>query len=313
MKLFYFLIIVLIIYFIATRINVVHITTLPETQQKELNKKSKFKSRLSDIYIEQDQSGETVPKEVEPSNTTSYFVGKNTPQIEHFTASEEKLLDNESVYSGSQFNSRNYKRDYYDLTPTDVCSKLALPNMNDLFILLRSEYIDTTYAQNKYKFNSINLPVTNRYPNKNTIILDKKYTSAIKADIMSWNDLFPKYYDLNEKLIIVKDIKLIFIMETEFEFVIQAIVKLSYRHKPMFFKVQYHGSVNKTDDILNGQSDTQYELKLIELTPVAESEFTSQPNPNNQAEQSTFVSMDQQLKYVDKINKMHKEETNIYG
>lgn len=305
MKVFYFLIIILIIYFITTHINVVHIETLSPVEQKELNKKSKYKSRLTDTYVKADLQEEIPNKQINQENTT----------IENFTTNttaQSRLFENERIYSGSQYNSRNYKKDYYDLTPDNVRPKLELPNMNDLFILIRSEYIDNTYTTDKYKFNSSNLPVTNRYPNKNTVILDKKYTSAIKMDIMSWNDLFSMYYDLDKKLISVKDIKLIFIMETEYEFIIQAIVKLSYRNKAMYFQVKYYGIINKTDDILNGLPDTDYELKLIELKPVAGSEFSSQPNPMNQDASGPFMSMDSQMDYVNKINKMHREETNMY-
>jgi len=292
MKLLYFLLIVLIIYFITTQINVVHINTLPQNQQNELRNRSEFRSHLLDNYIKCDSPIDQLDR---PN------------PVEHFEFKENEFLKNTELYSARQYNSRNYKHDYFDMNGRPI----ELPNANDLFILLRSEYIDSTYANNKYKFNITGLPVTSRYPNKNTIKPDKKYVSVIKRDIMSWNNLFPKYYHTDKRLITIQDIKPIFIMETEFEFVVQAIVKLSYRNKSMHFRVEYYGQINRTDDILNGPSDT-YTIRLVGLKPISKSDFDIQPDPNNQEERGPFISMDSQLKYVDKINQMHKAETNIY-
>lgn len=284
MKIFYFLLVILAIYFIMTRIDVVHINTLPHTQQSELQNRSKFRSHLLDNYVKSDS---------------------NANQIEHFAFKENEYLKNTELYSAKQFNSPDYKHDYFDLYTTPM----TLPTANDLFILLRSEYIDSTYANNKYKFNITNLPTTNRYPNMDTTAEDKKYIKQIKHDIMSWNNLFPKYYHTNKRLIIIKSIKLIFIKETEFEFVVQAIVKLSYRNRLMHFQVEYYGQINRTDDILNGVGNTTT-IKLVGLIPMSRSDFDIQPDSMYQEARSPFISMDEQLKYVNKINQMHLDEMN---
>jgi hypothetical protein len=293
MKLIYFLLVVLAIYFIATSINLVHINSLGPKQQKELKEKSKFKSYMAN-YVKCDSN-------------ESNKLQENFEPKENFAFKENEYLKNSELYSAKQYNSPNYKHDYFDLLGRPI----ILPGANDLFILIRSEFIDSTYHNNKYKFNLMGLPVTNRYPNKNTLTLDKKYVKKVKQEINQWNNIFPRYYNTSEKLIHIQDIKPIFIMETDFEFVIQTLVKLLYRGKTMHFYVEYYGQINKTDDILNGAMDT-YDLQLIGFKPISKKEYESQPFPADQEEMSAFMPIEKQRELANKVKQMHINETGIW-
>ncbi len=289
MKPIYFLFIVIAIYYIITKINVVHVNTLPFKQKKELRKRSKFRSMIVDNHVRCDNENESTKPAEEP-----------------VTFKENELLKYTDIYSASGKNTRDYKHDYFDF----LSEPIELPGANDLYILLRSEYIDTEYIRNKYRFNITNQPVTSRYPNKYTISQDKKYLSKIKKDIRSWNNIFRKYYHTDKKLIDILDIKLIFITETDFEFVIQGMIKLSYKNKTMHFRINYYGQINKTDDFLNGGTNT-YMLQLYNLQPISKSEFDSKIDAVNLEERTPFMSMEDQMTYVDKINKTHQNKTDM--
>jgi hypothetical protein len=289
MKLIYFLLIVLAIYLLATSINVVHINSMPAEHQAELKEKSKIRSYLKNDNVEC-KSSTTAP-----------------PLQENFDFKENEYLKNSELYSAKEYNSPNYKHDYFDLESRPI----ILPTANDLFILIRSEFIDSTYHNNKYKFNITGLPVTNRYPNKNTLKQDKKYVKKVTQQIDLWNNIFPRYYNTSDRLIQIKEIKPIFIMETDFEFVIQTLVRLLYRGKTMHFYVEYYGQINRTDDILNGVGDT-YDLQLIGFKPVSKSEFDAQPFPTDREEPSAFMPIAKQQEYAEKVNQMHRRETGLY-
>ena len=288
MKLLYFLIIVLIIYYIGTKINVVHIDTLPTEQQSELENRSKIRSMIMDNHIKEKLNKKVLKKT-------------------DFTFKENELLKYKDMYSATGAHTRDYKHDYFDLLSEP---HMKLPKARDIYILLRSEFIDTEYIRDQYKFNVTGQPSVSRYPSRNTITQDKKYIKQIKRDMASWNNLFPKYYDTNKKLIQIAEIKLIFITETDFEFVIQGMVKLIYQGKSMHFRFEYYGRIDRTDDFINGGTDT-YMLQLSSLRPLTKSEFDSKIDGKYLDEKAPFASISSQMKYVDKVNQQHQEEMGL--
>jgi hypothetical protein len=287
-KLLCFMAFVTIVYIISTMINVVHINSLPKEQREELNLRSQFRSDYLNNNLK-----------IKDDNTKNS--GKNSGNNE-FNFEENVHIKNTDLYSSSQLDSRDYKIDYFDL---DGPQPMSLPNANDLFILIRSEYIDTTYSNDKYKFNLANLPMTPRVPSPATAKIDRIYTNLIKNDILLWNNLFPRYYHTDKQMIYVKDIIMTYISETESEFVIKADIKLLYRNRTMHFRVEYHGEMSRALDFINGEKDT-YTLKLLSIRPMTKDEYTSDFN-TEQKEIKHFPTMKEQLMYVDKINKQHKE------
>lgn len=284
MKFIYFLIIVVIIYFIATQIKLVHIDSIPEEKKIELKTKSKMRSMIMENHVKDKKK-----KTKETFNSDSATFGTN------------KLIGLTNKYSADQYNSRDYKDNYWDLTQY----KPQLPNANNLFYLIRSEYRDE-----QFKFNISNQPVTTRYPSKDSEMEDKKYLKHIKRNILQWNELFQKYYNIRKNLIKINSIKMLFVMETLNEFYIKVQVSLSYLKKTMHFELTYYGQIYRNDDFLRGASDT-YVLQLIDIKPITKSEYDIQPEIMTQ-NQGPFMSLEQQVAYAEKVNKMHREEAASY-
>ena len=305
-NLLYFLIVVVAIYFVTTMINVVHVSTLPPTQQAELAARSKFRSDYLNNFLRVEESNP--PKENfasinNPSGTLADQSDRRAfAQSDGFTFEQNVHIKNTDLYSSAQIDSRDYKIDYFDL---DGKQPMDLPTANDLFILIRSEYIDTTYANDKYKFNLMNLPTRPHVPNATTSRTDKKYIDLVRRDILLWNNLFPRYYHTNRQLIKIKEIKPTFINETDAEFVLKADIKLGYQSRSMHFRVEYYGQRNKALDFLNGETDT-YVLKLLSIRPMTKTEFDADPDPSNLDPTAPFVTMQAQMIYVDKVNKLHQ-------
>jgi len=255
MKLILFLIIVAIIYFIASQIKMVHIGTLPKEERAELNNRSKIKSALQ-----------------------SYI----------------RCNDNHTEKFANLGKKPTYRKEKIETVPEP-----NFPNATKLIKTIKSEFLN-----NQYKFNLARQPVTTRYPNKNTKRIDNKYIKHIKKNINAWNNIFTDdYYNI----IKVKDIRLICIIETTNEFIIKANVQLLYLGKTLHIELSYYGQIEKSDDFLNGQTDV-YQLQLLNIKPITKSEFEV-PVITAKSNHNSFMTMDEQMKYVDKINRLHQNET----
>lgn len=285
MKLIYFIIVILIIYFIATQIQCMHLNSMPIDKQIEINKKHQIKSIVSPTGV------------IDYSIKRPIHIGTKTIPI----FEDNQFIGHTDKYLSEQFQSTNYKQNYWDLTE----DKIELPNASNLFVLIRSEYVDEKYA-----FNIPNQPVTTRYPNRNTLHADSKYLQHIKKDINSWNELFYKYYQTYQNILQVKSITPIFVMETLNEFVITVNVSLIYLGKTIHFQLTYYGQIDKNDDFFNGATNKYY-LQLVNIKPITKSEYRLQPNPMNNDTDCPFMSMKEQLQYVDRINKLHRDENEI--
>ena len=268
MKLLLFLVIIIIIYFVMTKINVIHVDSLPPKQRDELNHKNKIKNMLLTNYIMFDDEQQ------------NYEPKKNKFQ-ENFS----QMIDKSKINLRKKFNQQN--QNY--LMPLELLNKI------------KSEYLDR-----RHQFNFANLPVTTRYPNKNTFDQDKKYLKHITNNINEWNYIFGS----NKKMIVLKDIKPIFIMETSDEFWIKANVQLLYQKKTLHLQLTYFGQIEKSDDFLNGGNDV-YILQLVAMKPISKTEFDQTIKSANE-NTGEFMTMDEQLAYVDKINKIHNNEDSYY-
>ena len=257
--------------------------------KSELKNRSKFKSMLLHSHIKCDQ------------NKIILDDNKNVSDDNKITFRDNKTIGYTDKYSSEEFQSTDYKHNFYDFSGGNI----ELPNASNLLILIKSEYVD-----DQYRFNVSNQPVTTRYPNSNTCVIDGKYIKHIKRSIQSWNELFYKYYQTNEQLLVVKDIKLFFVLETLNEFIIKANVSLLYLGKTLHLQVSYYGEIERTDDFLNGQTD-KYVLQVTEVRPITKTEFGEKIIPaTSQSDTWPFMSMYDQMKYVDRINKLHQSEYN---
>ena len=276
MKLAYFIIIVIIIYAVASQIKVVHVESLPAIHKQEVDKRSKIRSMLVNNNI----------KEENPSSKK---------------LTEDKLEGLLDKYSSEQFQSTDYKRNRQDLTG----GLPVLPNSSNLLYLIRSEYVDE-----QYKFNMANLPVTTRNNSGKPNATDRKYLKFIGRDIDGWNELFYKYFQSTGKYLHTRDIKILFIRETEDEFFLTVNVFMLYLKRTIHFQLTYYGQKLRSDDIIN-EPDDEYNLQLVDIKPIPKSDFDVTYEPRDVAESShPFMSMADQMTYVDRIRRMHQNESD---
>jgi len=187
------------------------------------------------------------------------------------------------------------KKEEFKTLPTKNNPFSNLPYPLDLISLIKEEY-----GTDQYKFNNVNLPVSFKYNDDDPI-----YISHILQDMRSWNRLFPKYYDTNRQLLAVNAIHITSIQQTEAEFIIHATASLTYLSRTMHVKVIYYGEIIRTDNILSNDTDT-YILHLIDIKAIRKNDFGTkiyEPDP--------FLTMKDQLSYVERINYMHKNENNM--
>ena len=192
-----------------------------------------------------------------------------------------------------KIKKQDFDNEWMTINRSDV------PSMGKTGIYLLNKIKDT-YLDSQYYFNDATLPVTSRSPNKNTARIDKKYLHHIKQNINNWNESFDQY----GQAFVVKDIKPIFIQETENEFVIQSNVMIYYKYHMIYLDLTFYGQIERSDDFLNGGSDI-YIIQLVSAKLVSESKYHSAVK-----KYQPFLSMEENMKYVDRINKMHADEAN---
>lgn len=160
--------------------------------------------------------------------------------------------------------------------------------------------IKNNYLDDQYYFNKVNLPHTIRYPDKSTIHIDTLYLKNVKRDIVKWNNILNK----SEQLAI-DSIKLLEIVETEAEYLLKVLALIKYGKYRMYLKLKYYGKIDKADDFFDGRK-TKYSIKLVDIKSISEETFDNLWY--HYSKKSHFMSLDQQLEYVKKIDKMHEEE-----
>jgi hypothetical protein len=258
---------------LAKNIKVVHSSELPSVEKKEVQNRQKIRSLLTTNHV----------KSIEPTQATI----DQPIQIENFSLLDDKpndfLFDSGPVYQSN------------------------FPNARKLLSMIKSEFLEERYI-----FNIANLPVTTRYSNHNSKRLDNKYEKYIKNSISEWNELFNNS-DMSNNILSIKKIKLLFIKETENEFVVIGNVQLLYQNKTLHLQITYYGKINKNDDFINDGIDT-CSLQLVNIKPISKTEFDNSTHSLNkrnsilESHSGPFISMEEQMAYVNRINKMHQNE-----
>ena len=151
---------------------------------------------------------------------------------------------------------------------------------------IKKEYLNPTY-----NFNLASLPVTSRSANND--YHDRKYIRFVRSEVEKWNEMF------TYKRIIVNDIVPLYIAETEDEFLIKANVSISYDKKNIWLQLTYYGKIEQSDTF---DKDNVYILQLTELKKASD-------NPWQGSVKSPFMTMPEQMKYVNKVKQMHNNES----
>ncbi len=155
---------------------------------------------------------------------------------------------------------------------------------------IKKYFLDT-----EYQFNISALPVRSHQWSSNNIN-DRIYLKHIQNNIREWNRLLKYKFKL-------LDINPIFVKETDDEFFVQTNVKLWYNEKTAHLSLKYYGQIDRNDDFINDGTNT-YLIQLVYLQPIKLSDYSKT------VDVQPFMSMDSQLEYVDRINKMHKNENS---
>lgn len=151
-----------------------------------------------------------------------------------------------------------------------------------------------------YLFNLSNNPSTIRYLTSQFSPLDNKYLKYINKNIMQWNNIYNN--DIN--VLFIDNIQPISVVETDNEFMIKVTAKLLYLDKPFYVKLVYYGLINKMDDFFAKQ-DCIYHLQLVAIDEISKQSYHKSKEPVTI--ESTFVTMEEQMKYVHEINKIHEQ------
>lgn len=298
MKIMVFLIIIAIIYFIALQIKVVHIDTLPDKHRDKLKSRSKIRRMLLVNKLVPCKYDSQSQENIQQENIQQ----ENFQQIGGYTDRYELPVRVKLDVDNEDTQKLCYKKDSQQ---TDRLWIKSLPDATNLIELIKNEFMDLGY-----RFNVANLPVTTRQSNTSTLKLDKKYLKHVRNNIESWNDIFDSYCKGDKKIITIKGIRPIFVMETDHEFIIKVLVKIFYQDRSMHLELTYYGEMDRKDDFDNWGCDS-YIIQLVTIRPIVKTEYDQIVGDRNVQESEhsgPFMSMKDQMAYVDHVNKMHREE-----
>lgn len=178
---------------------------------------------------------------------------------------------------------------------------ITYPSGQNLLAMINEDFVDGTYH-----FNLVNQPVTTR--SFDSINNGEHYINHIKSSINEWNHVLTRDQikqcrrDYRTACIVPMQIKPIFIKETIKEFVITVNTKIRYLTKYMYLQLVYYGLISKSDDFMSNARDT-WTLQLIDLKVISPIDYNSSVEKIH-----PFMTMDDQLSYVEKVNKMHQNE-----
>lgn len=197
------------------------------------------------------------------------------------------------IYVVSTWNSQppneNNIVSTYEKFKTIITKKPKNPNIDNLIQSISNNYLDTNY-----KFNSISLPVTNSYASK----MDNYYKYHLSNCIDNWN------LDLNLNNLKLNDCKIIFVKETDNEFLVTFNAKLRYKNFTFYTQLKFYGVKERVEDF--DDKEQECVLQLISIKRINDSDYNHVVKKLD-----PFISMDSQMAYVKKINEMHQLE-NIY-
>ena len=247
--------IIIVLYFVFTRINVVHI--------------DKLKDHVDN-----------------PEHLEQYIQTKNQqPVVPKIKLGSEKITSEINLSEG-----------FDNVSESESCE----PDAAELI-----EYIEEEHLERDYCFNLDNNPVSTKYPSNLSKIEIKRYKKLIGNDISTWLD--DSYFSgLN-----IKSIDILFVKEADVEYYVRANVKLEYLAKMLCLEIAYYMKKDILDDFLSGGNNHGYELQLIDIKPISLANYQSKISFACK-KKGPFMSLEDQMKQVEEINKMHENEAQYY-
>lgn len=187
----------------------------------------------------------------------------------------------------------NHVKGVPDKCPKEVSHMINERKKKQRNILELINFIKNKYINTDKTFNLQNLPVSH---NKN----NRKYSSLIDKNFSKLINDIKRIFGTD--ISIIKN-KILFSKETDNEFIIYSINKIRYYDKKYSLLTKYYGKI-ESDMTTNFLPERHYSNKL-ELIDI---DLNLNNKKNNIQMDTPFMSMNEQMEYVKKINEQHMAE-----
>lgn len=228
----------------------------------------------------------------------------------------QKPKENKNIYE--KFNESNKISDNVQIKIKEP--KITSLNFNQKYNHNIKKYIDPNLSSKRIKISDLVKFINNNYscdiifnPANNPIIqisdnlndIFKNVTKRLKKDIIFWNHKLLKSYFRTSIDII--DMIPYQINQTNDEFIIEIIIHTKIQYQETFLKIIYHGSINKDINFFSNDLSNKYIFQFLKLSLLTK-EMYQNFSQNIKLNENPFMTLNEQMEYVNKINKLHQEE-----
>uniref|UniRef100_A0A6G6AB20 Uncharacterized protein n=1 Tax=Borely moumouvirus TaxID=2712067 RepID=A0A6G6AB20_9VIRU len=225
---------------------------------------------------------------------------------------------NENIYEKFKETNKNISDNNVETKKKEL--NIASPNFNQKYYYHAKKYINPNISSKRIKISDLVKSINNNYscdiifnPANNPIIqisdnfndIFKNVYKKFKKDINFWNHKLLKSH-FKTKIDIIDAIPYQ-INQTNDEFVIEIILHAKIQYQDTFLKIIYHGSVNKDLDFFSNDLSNKYFIQFMELSLLT-GEIYQNLSQNIKLNENPFMTINEQMEYVNKINKLHQEE-----
>ncbi|AVL94728.1 hypothetical protein ma342 [Moumouvirus australiensis] len=224
---------------------------------------------------------------------------------------------NENIYE--KFDETN-KKICDNYVSTKIKESNIVSNFNQKFNYNVKKYINPNTSSKRIKISDLVKSINNNYscdiifnPANNPIIqtsdnfndILKGVSKRLKKDINFWNYKLLKFHFKTK--INILDMIPYKINQTSNEFIMEIIIYTKIQCQDSFFKIIYYGSINKDLNFFSNDLSNKYIIQFVELSLLTK-EMYQNMSQNIKLNENPFMTMNEQMEYVNKINKLHQEE-----
>ncbi|QGR53870.1 hypothetical protein [Moumouvirus maliensis] len=225
---------------------------------------------------------------------------------------------NENVYEKFDETNKNISDNNVEIKTKE--SNIALSNFNQKYNFYVKKYINPYTSSKRIKISDLVKSINNNYscdiifnPANNPIIqisdnindIFKNVSKKLKKDINFWNHKLLRSH-FKTRIDIIDAIPYQ-INQTNDEFIIEIIIHTKLQYQDTFLKIIYHGSINKDLDFFSNDLSNKYIIQFMELSLLTK-EIYQNLSQNIKLDENPFMTINEQMEYVNKINKLHQEE-----
>ncbi|AZL89441.1 hypothetical protein QKC54_gp0384 [Megavirus baoshan] len=152
------------------------------------------------------------------------------------------------------------------------------------------------------EFNMANNPVIGQIDKNLSSYFSQIVTRKLKNDINQWNhELFH-----NQNKIILSETVILNLKATTDEFIVELLSHFFIEKQDYYVELCYYGKKNSDIDFFSNNNNI-YIISMCNIEMSDNDTYLEAINKNN-TESNVFMTMSEQMKYVNKINIMHREE-----